>query len=99
MFSIVGEVGNTQVGKQAQFRSAMAKSNSCRFGNLLHAAARNLPSDFQQGLSYSRQQNPRPHGAAMKIVFGVKDVLRFKQEPEADGLQFGPIQLLCDFAA
>jgi len=35
----------------------------------------------------------------MKIVFGVKDVLRFKQEPEADGLQFGPIQLLCDFAA
>jgi predicted enzyme related to lactoylglutathione lyase len=30
-------------------------------------------------------------GAAMKMVFGVKDVRKFKAERDANGLRFGPI--------
>ena len=30
-------------------------------------------------------------GAAVKIVFGVEDVKKFKAERDADGLSFGPI--------
>lgn len=30
-------------------------------------------------------------GAAVKIVFGVPDVRKFKAEREADGLRFGPL--------
>jgi len=37
-------------------------------------------------------------GAAVKIVFGVADVHRFKAEREADGLKFGPIHEVGDFA-
>jgi predicted enzyme related to lactoylglutathione lyase len=36
-------------------------------------------------------------GAAIKIVFGVADVRRFKGEREKDGLKFGPIHSTEDF--
>lgn len=36
-------------------------------------------------------------GAAMKIVFAVKDVSKFKREREADGLKFGAIHDTGDF--
>lgn len=52
------------------------------------------------GCNIAQHQAAKSHksGAAMKIVFGVKDGLRFKQEPEADGLQFGPNHGGQDFA-
>ena len=37
-------------------------------------------------------------GAAMKIVFGVPDVRKFKKERERDGLRFGPVHDAGDFA-
>jgi predicted enzyme related to lactoylglutathione lyase len=36
-------------------------------------------------------------GAAVKIVFGVEDVEKFKAERDADGLSFGPIHCPGDF--
>jgi hypothetical protein len=36
-------------------------------------------------------------GAAMKIVFAVANVRKFKQEREAEGLKFGPIHEAGDF--
>jgi hypothetical protein len=36
-------------------------------------------------------------GAAIKIVFGVADVRRFKSKREADGLKFGPVHMAGDF--
>jgi predicted enzyme related to lactoylglutathione lyase len=36
-------------------------------------------------------------GAAIKIVFGVSDVRKFKKEREEDGLKFGPIHEAEDF--
>jgi predicted enzyme related to lactoylglutathione lyase len=36
-------------------------------------------------------------GAAIKIVFGVEDVRKFKSEREAEGLKFGPIHEAGDF--
>src|SRR5260370_12859888 len=36
-------------------------------------------------------------GAAIKIVFGVADVRKFKKEREEDGLKFGPIHEAEDF--
>ncbi len=36
-------------------------------------------------------------GAAIKIVFGVADVRKFKSEREEDGLKFGPIHESEDF--
>jgi predicted enzyme related to lactoylglutathione lyase len=36
-------------------------------------------------------------GAAIKIVFGVSDVRKFKSQREEDGLKFGPIHAAGDF--
>lgn len=36
-------------------------------------------------------------GAAIKLVFGVADVPKFKKEREEDGLKFGPIHTVEDF--
>jgi predicted enzyme related to lactoylglutathione lyase len=36
-------------------------------------------------------------GAAIKLVFGVADVRKFKREREEDGLKFGPIHTAGDF--
>ncbi|MEP7362024.1 MAG: VOC family protein [Acidobacteriota bacterium] len=36
-------------------------------------------------------------GAAIKLVFGVSDVAKFKRERELDGLKFGPIHAAADF--
>lgn len=33
-------------------------------------------------------------GAAMKLVFGVADVAKFKSEREREGLKFGPIHVI-----
>jgi predicted enzyme related to lactoylglutathione lyase len=36
-------------------------------------------------------------GAAIKLVFEVADVARFKSEREVDGLKFGPIHAVANF--
>ena len=36
-------------------------------------------------------------GAAIKLVFGVEDVAKFKSEREAEGLKFGPIHTFANF--
>jgi predicted enzyme related to lactoylglutathione lyase len=36
-------------------------------------------------------------GAAIKLVFGVADVLKFKSDREREGLKFGPIHTAGDF--
>jgi len=36
-------------------------------------------------------------GAAIKLVFGVADVAKFKSERESDGLKFGPIHRFSNF--
>jgi predicted enzyme related to lactoylglutathione lyase len=37
-------------------------------------------------------------GAAIKLVFGVADVAKFKSEKEIDGLKFGSIHTFANFA-
>lgn len=67
-----------------------------------HFAMKPLPSEEEGWLELSSISNgcnlalhqaaaTQKSGAAMKIVFGVADVRRFKKEKEKNGLKFGPI--------
>lgn len=42
-------------------------------------------------IAFHKAASSQKSGAAVKIVFGVVNVLRFKAEREAGGLKFGPI--------
>ena len=68
----------------------------------LHFAMKPLPSKEKGWLEMTSETGgcnialhqaakTQKSGAAMKIVFGVADVCKFKKEREAAGLKFGPI--------
>jgi predicted enzyme related to lactoylglutathione lyase len=48
-------------------------------------------------LALHQAASSQKSGVAIKIVFGVADVMKFKQEREADGLKFGPVHQPGDF--
>jgi len=48
-------------------------------------------------IALHRAAKTQKSGAAIKLVFGVPDVRKFKSEREAHGLKFGPIHDAGDF--
>jgi hypothetical protein len=48
-------------------------------------------------LALHQAASSQKSGAAIKIVFSVADVMKFKREREADGLKFGPVHQPGDF--
>src|ERR1700733_8239617 len=48
-------------------------------------------------IALHRAASSQKSGAAMKIVFGVSNVKKFKAEREADGLRFGPVHSIGEF--